>query len=58
MKGFSSLKIFIYFFNTSDSNLTQTQIFTLKLTPNLTLTQILTQIAIFTPKKNKQKIHG
>ena len=33
-KGFISPEIFIYFFINSDSNLTQTQILTLKLFPN------------------------
>ena len=41
-EGFISLEIFIYFFINSDSNLTQTQMLTLKLFPNLTLTQTLT----------------
>ena len=41
-EGFISPKIFIYFFINSDSNLTQTQMLTLKLFPNRTLTQTLT----------------
>ena len=39
-KGFISPKIFIYFFINSDSNLTLTQMLTLKLSPNRTLNQI------------------
>ena len=38
-EGFISPEIFIYFFVKFDSNLTQTQMFTLKLFPNRTLTQ-------------------
>ena len=43
MEGFISLEIFVYLFINSDSNLTQTQMLTLKLSPNRTLTQTLTQ---------------
>ena len=46
-EGFISLKIFINFFSNSDLNLTQTQMLTLKLSPNRTLT--LTQTLILTP---------
>ena len=42
LEGLISLEIFIYFFISSDSNLTQTQILNLKLFPNRTLTQTLT----------------
>ena len=42
MEGFISPEIFIYFFINSDSNLTQTQKRTLKLSPNRNLTQTLT----------------
>ena len=42
MEGFISPEIFIYFFINSDSTVTQTQILTLKLFPNWTLTQTLT----------------
>ena len=42
LEGFISPEIFIYFFVNSDSNLTQTQMLTLKLFPNRTLTQTLT----------------
>ena len=41
-EGFISPEIFIWFFINSDSNLTQAQMFTLKLFPNRTLTQTLT----------------
>ena len=41
MEGFISPEIFIYFFINSDSTLTQTQMLTLKLFPNRTLTQTL-----------------
>ena len=41
-EGVISPKIFIYFFINFDSNLTQTQMLTLKLFPNRTLTQTLT----------------
>ena len=40
-EGFISPEIFIYFFIISDSNLTQTQMLTLELSPNLTLIQTL-----------------
>ena len=40
-EGFISPEIFIYFSFNSDSNLTQTQMLTLKLSPNRTLTQTL-----------------
>ena len=42
VEGFISPEILIYFFSNSDSNLTQTQMLTLKLFPNRTLTQTLT----------------
>ena len=42
MEGFISAEIFIYFFINSDSNLTQTQMFSLNLFLNRTLTQTLT----------------
>ena len=41
-EGFILPEIFIYFFINSDSNLTQTQMLTLKLSPNQTLSQNLT----------------
>ena len=41
-ESFISPEIFIYFFINFDSNLTQTQMLTLKLSPNRTLTQTLT----------------
>ena len=41
-EGFISPEIFIYFFINSDLNLTQTQMLTLKLFLNRTLTQTLT----------------
>ena len=50
-KGFISLEIFMYFFINSDSSLTQTQMLTLKLSPNRTLTQTL----ILTPKKANEE---
>ena len=50
-EGFISSVIFTYFFINSDSNLTQTQMLTLKLSPNRTLTQTL----ILTPKKANEK---
>ena len=37
-EGFISPEIFVYFFINSDSSLTQTQMLTLKLSPNRTLT--------------------
>ena len=43
------LVIFNYFFFNSDSNLTQTQILTLKLSPNRSLTQSLNQTLILIP---------
>ena len=46
-KGFFSSEIFIYFFINSESNLTQTQMLTLQLSPNQTL--------ILTPKKRNEK---
>ena len=55
MEGFISLKIFIYFFSNSDSNLTQTQMPTLKLSPNRTLTQTPTYTLSLTPKKANKK---
>ena len=48
-EGFISLEIFIYFSINSDSNLTRTPMLTLKLSPNRTLTLILT------PKKANEK---
>ena len=42
LEGFISPEIFIYFFIYSDANATQTQMLTLKLFPNRTLTQTLT----------------
>ena len=50
-EGFISPEIFIYFSINSDSNLTQTQMLTLKLSPNRTLTQTL----ILTLKKQIKK---
>ena len=47
MEGFISPEIFIWFFINSDSNLTQTQMLTLKLFPNQTL--------ILNPKKANGK---
>ena len=41
-EGFISPEIFIYFSINSDSNLTRTPMLTLKLSPNRTLTLILT----------------
>ena len=41
-EGFISREIFILFFINSDSNVTQTQVLTLKLSLNRTLTQTLT----------------
>ena len=43
------------FFINSNPNLTKTQIFTLKLTSNLTLIQTLTQTLIWTLKKVNKK---
>ena len=55
-ESFISLEIFIHFFINSDSNLTQTQILTLKLYPNQTLTQtLITPPLILTPKKANEK---
>ena len=48
-EGFISLEIFIYFSINSDSNLTRTPMLPLKLSPNRTLTLILT------PKKANEK---
>ena len=48
-EGFISPEIFIYFSINSDSNLTRTPMLTLKLSPNRTLTLILT------PKKANEK---
>ena len=42
MEDFISPEIFIYFFINSDSNITQTQMLSLKLFPNRTLAQTLT----------------
>ena len=53
LEGFISPEIFIYFFISSDSNLTQTQMLTLKLSPNRT--QTLNQTLILTPKKANKK---
>ena len=50
-KSFFSSEIFIYIFINSESNLTQTQMLTLQLSPNQTLTQTL----ILTPKKRNEK---
>ena len=55
MEGFISPEIFIYFFVNSDTSLTQTQMLTLKLFPNRTLTQTLTQTLILTPKNANEK---
>ena len=54
-EGFISPEIFIYFFINSDSNLTQTQMLTLKLSPKRTLTQTLTYTLILIPKKANEK---
>ena len=54
-EGFISQEIFIYFFINSDSILTQTQMLTLKLSPNRILTQSLTKILILTPKTANEK---
>ena len=51
LEGFISPEIFNYFFINSDSNLTQTHVLTLKLSPNQTLTQTL----ILTFKKANEK---
>ena len=50
-EGFILPEIFIYFSINSDSNLTRTQMLTLKLSPNRTLTQTL----ILTLKKQMKK---
>ena len=55
MEGFISAEIFIYFLIDSDSNLTQTQMLTLKLSPNGTLIQTLSWTLILTPKKANEK---
>ena len=52
-EDFISLEIFINFFSNSYLNLTQTQMLSLKLSPNRTLT--LTQTLILTPKKANEK---
>ena len=51
-------KFLFSFLIDSDPNLIETQSRNLKLTPNLTLTQTLTQSLILTLKKNNQKMSG
>ena len=52
LEGFISPEILV----NCDSNLTQTQMLTLKLSPNRTLTQTVTYTLILTPKKVRMNV--